>query len=169
MERCRNEDNCNAAEEKFLAIVKEAGEKESLPKIEFINVRINREIHYAPDQAHWGIADRWSLPIDVNGEGSLSTGVGDCEDYVLAKHTVLHTVRFPDKDLRILLVRDTFVRQDHAVLATRHDGKWLILDNRWDRLYEDKDMKQFKPLVVVDSEGVHYLAKMFRLSDSYDP
>jgi hypothetical protein len=59
--------------------------------------------------------------------------------------------------------------QDHAVLAVNHDGKWLILDNRWDRLYEDKHLKQFKPLMAVDADGVHYLNKMFRIADSYDP
>jgi hypothetical protein len=54
-------------------------------------------------------------------------------------------------------------------VAARNDHKWLILHNRWDRLYEDKDLKQFKPLVIVDAQGVHYLSKMFRIADSYDP
>ncbi|HEX4987905.1 MAG TPA: transglutaminase-like cysteine peptidase [Candidatus Binatia bacterium] len=98
-----------------------------------------------------------------------STGVGDCEDFALAKYLVLLDARFPDKDLRLLLVRDTFVKADHAVLAARHDHKWLILDNRWDRLYEDKDLKHFKPLMVFDAQGVYYLSKMFRIADAYDP
>ena len=50
-----------------------------------------------PDTAQWGVKDAWSLPIDVNKEGSLSTGVGDCEDYVLAKYAALHKPGCPTK------------------------------------------------------------------------
>jgi predicted transglutaminase-like cysteine proteinase len=149
--------------------VKEAKDKDDRAKLEFVHRRINGEIRYEPDPAQWGLPDHWSLPVDEEGKGSLNTGVGDCEDYVLAKYLVLLDARFPDKYLRILLVRDNFVRADHAVLAAHHDHKWLILDNRWDRLYEDKDLKHFKPLMIVDSQGVYYLSKMFRIADAYDP
>ncbi len=37
----------------------------------------------------------------------------------------------PQTDLRILLVRDTSVRLDHAVLSFCLDGRWLIPDNRF--------------------------------------
>jgi predicted transglutaminase-like cysteine proteinase len=169
LERCRTQRDCNAAEEKYSAIVKEARDKDDLAKIEFVHRRINGEIRYEADPTQWGLPDHWSLPVDVESKGSLNTGVGDCEDYVLAKYLVLLDARFPDKDLRILLVRDTFVRADHAILAARHDRKWLILDNRFDRLYEDRDLKHFKPLMVVDMQGVYYLSKMFRIADAYDP
>ena len=169
LEKCRAEKNCNVAEDKYSAIVKEARPKEPYPKVEFVQERVNHEIQYVPDQAQWGKADRWSLPVDGEGKGSLNTGVGDCEDYVLAKYLVLLDALYPYKSMRILLVHDNFVHQDHAVLAVNHDQKWLILDNRWDRLYEDKHLKQFKPLMSVDAEGVHYLSKMFRIADSYDP
>jgi hypothetical protein len=120
-----------------------------------------------PDQVQWGKADRWSLPVDGESKGSLNTGVGDCEDFVLAKYLVLLDALYPFKSMRILLVHDNFVHQDHAVLAVNNDEKWLILDNRWDRLYEDKHLKQFKPLMAIDAEGVHYLSKMFRIAGAF--
>jgi len=169
LEKCRAEKNCNLAEEKYSAIVKEAKPKEPYPKVEFVQERINHEIHYVPDQVQWGQVDRWSLPVDDEGKGSLNTGVGDCEDFVLAKYMLLLDALYPYKGMRILLVHDIFVHQDHAVLAVSNEQKWLILDNRWDRLYEDKNLKHFKPLMAVDAEGVHYLSKMFRIADSYDP
>jgi predicted transglutaminase-like cysteine proteinase len=169
LERCRAQRGCNAAEEKYAAIVKEARGKDGRAKIEFVHRRVNGEIRYEPDPVQWGLPDHWSLPVDVESKGSLNTGVGDCEDYVLAKYLILLDARFPDKDLRILLVRDNFVRADHAILAARDDRKWLILDNRFDRLYEDADLKHFKPLMVVDTQGVYYLSKMFRIADAYDP
>jgi predicted transglutaminase-like cysteine proteinase len=164
--KCRTKpDRCNAAERRFETIVKEARSKNGRAKIEFVNERINGEIRYEPDTAQWGVEDAWSLPIDVNKEGSLNTGVGDCEDYVLAKYAALHQAGVPDENLRMVLVRDNAVRADHAVLAVRHDGRWLVLDNRWNKLFEDKELKQFKPLFVVERDGVKLLSKRFRLSD----
>jgi predicted transglutaminase-like cysteine proteinase len=164
--KCRAEpDRCNAAERRFETIVKEARSKNGRAKIEFVNERINGEIRYEPDTAQWGAEDAWSLPIDVNKEGSLNTGVGDCEDYVLAKYAALHQAGVPDENLRMVLVRDNAISADHAVLAVRFDKQWLILDNRWNKLFEDKELKQFKPLFVVERNGVKSLSKMFRLSD----
>jgi predicted transglutaminase-like cysteine proteinase len=57
-----------------------------------------------------GVEDAWSLSIDVNKEGSLNTGVGDCDDYVLAKYAALHQAGMPDENLRMVLVRDNAVR-----------------------------------------------------------
>jgi hypothetical protein len=34
----------------------------------------------------------------------------------------------------LVLVHDYAVRADHSILAVRYDKRWLILDNRWDRL-----------------------------------
>ena len=65
----------------------------------------------------------------------------------------------------MVLVHDNAVRVDHAVLAVRHDRQWLVLDNRWNKLFEDKELKQFKPLFVVERDGVKLLYKRFRLSD----
>ena len=84
---------------------------------------------------------------------------------MLAKYAALHQAGVPDENLRMVLVRDNAVHADHAVLAVRHDRRWLVLDNRWNKLFEDKELKQFKPLFVVERDGVKLLYKRFRLSD----
>ena len=38
--------------------------------------------------------------------------------------------------------------------AARLDGAWIILDNRWLRLVEDKAMPEAVPLYALGSEGV---------------
>ena len=167
LEQCRAEpDRCSAAERRFVALVKEAASQQGRAKIELVNERINGQIRYTPDTTQWGSDDVWSLPIDANGEGSLDKGVGDCEDYALAKYAALHQAGVPDANLRIVLVHDTVVREDHAVLAVRDDDKWLILDNRWNKPVEDKELARFKPLFIVERTGVKMLARLFRLSDS---
>ncbi len=84
--------------------------------------------------------------------------MGDCEDYAIAKFALLLDAGVAEKDLKILLVRDTAVRQDHAVLAVRVDRHWLALDNRWSRLSETRDLPSFMPLFAIDHGGVSLFA-----------
>ena len=65
---------------------------------------------------------------------------------------------FPRDDLQLVLVRDRAVRQDHAVLAARLDGHWLILDNRRSDLMDDRDASSFTPLFAINHRGVQLFA-----------
>ena len=65
---------------------------------------------------------------------------------------------FARDKLRLVLVRDRAVRQDHAVLAARLDDRWLILDNRRSQLIEDTDASNFTPLFAINHDGVHLFA-----------
>jgi hypothetical protein len=47
-----------------------------------------------------------------------------------------------------------FPNEDHAAVATRVDGQWLILDNRTMALVRDTDVKRAIPEFVLDHEGV---------------
>jgi predicted transglutaminase-like cysteine proteinase len=167
LEQCRSEpDHCNDAERRFVALTKEAAGLQGRARIELVNQRINGEIRYATDETQWGREDDWSLPIDAAKAGSLDTGRGDCEDYVLAKYMALHQAGVPDEELRMVLVRDNFTDQDHAVLAVRDGDAWLILDNRWNELAEDRELTlRFTPLFMVEKTGVSLLARTFRMSD----
>jgi predicted transglutaminase-like cysteine proteinase len=163
-----NLDECTSTIRKFEEIVKEAERQEGLAKIAFINAVINALIDYEPDRSQWGVADQWTAPF-VNKKGAFETGHGDCEDYALAKYVALRQAGVRSEDVRVVLVHDYAVRVDHAILAVRHDKRWLILDNRWDKLVEDKELTQFKPLAVVDAGGVTVLAKQFTLSSKLKP
>jgi predicted transglutaminase-like cysteine proteinase len=156
-------DNCTSAQRRFATIVKEAKGQQGLARIEVVNKRINAAIRYKSDKVQWGVADVWSTPTNKNG--SFDTGFGDCEDYAIAKYVALRQTGFPASNMRMVLVRDNSIDADHAVLAVRYDKRWLILDNRWDKLIEDKALTQFKPLVVVDANGVTLLGKPFTLHD----
>src|SRR5207302_8481273 len=65
------------------------------------------------------------------------------------------------EDLRLVLVRDRSVQQDHAVVAVRDKGRWLILDNRYSRLLEAAEAHQFLPLFAIDTEGVNLLSEPY--------
>jgi predicted transglutaminase-like cysteine proteinase len=167
--RCQaNLDKCTSTEKRFGDIVSEAEKQEGLAKIALINATINALIDYEPDRNQWGVADKWTAPF-LNKKGAFETGHGDCEDYALAKYVALRQAGMRSEDVRMVLVQDNAVRADHAILAVRYDKLWLVLDNRWDKLVEDKELVQFKPLAIVDANGVTLLAKQFTLSSKMAP
>ena len=70
----------------------------------------------------------------------------------------LREAGFPQDEMRLVLVRDRAVRQDHAVLAARLDGRWLILDNRRSELMDDSDASTLTPLFAINHGGVYLFA-----------
>lgn len=153
--RCRaNIRYCSKAAARFVAIVKEAARQEGRARLALINERVNAAIVYTTDQEQWKVSDRWSAPLDTKREGAFDTGLGDCEDIAIAKYVALREAGTPSDDLQLLMVRDTSAGIFHAVLAARHDDKWLILDNRRSRLFEENDATFFTPLFALGADGV---------------
>lgn len=148
---------CSAGAARFAAIVKEARGREGRVRLNFVNQRVNNAIRYTSDIAQWGTPDEWSAPLAA-GKGSFETGLGDCEDYAIAKYVALRAAGVPAKQLRVLLVHDNLARLDHAVLAANEDGHWYVLDNRWTAAVEDSDVRRFTPLFALDDQGVKLLA-----------
>jgi predicted transglutaminase-like cysteine proteinase len=151
-----NETACSPAAARFAAIVKEARQHEGRVRLNFVNQRVNNAIRYTSDMTQWSTPDEWSAPLAA-GKGSFDTGLGDCEDYAIAKYVALRAAGIPAKQLRVLLVRDNIARLDHAVLAANEDGHWYVLDNRWTAAVEDSDVRRFTPLFALDDQGVKLL------------
>jgi hypothetical protein len=59
-----------------------------------------------------------------------------------------------DQDLRLVIVRDTKLREDHAIITARLAGRWLVLDNRRLLLLEDTELPQYVPVFAIDNGGV---------------
>jgi len=154
LEHCRtNAESCPSYAAQFLRLIKAVKAQSGRGQLEEANRAVNIAIRYVSDYAQHGEADRWSAPL-----ASLATGRGDCEDYAIAKYVALTEAGFPREDLQLVLVRDRAVRQDHAVLAARLDGHWLILDSRRSELMDDSDVKSFTPLFAINHRGVQLFA-----------
>jgi predicted transglutaminase-like cysteine proteinase len=150
LERCRDgTELCPLAAQNFLDIVAEGRAHEGRARIGVINRAINLAIHPVSDLVQWGVPDRWSAPL-----ATLTTGRGDCEDYVIAKYVALRAAGIAENDVRLVILRNLALAEDHAVVATRLDGSWIVLDNRWLALVEDVQMRRVVPLFVLDQEGV---------------
>jgi predicted transglutaminase-like cysteine proteinase len=154
VEACRADDKqCAGASKKFIALADSAGVADIRTRVEIVNREINQAVRYVSDFEAHGVADLWSSPLET-----LAAGTGDCEDYAIAKFAMLLDAGIAEKDLKLLLVRDMAVREDHAVLAVRIDGRWLVLDNRRMALIETADLPEFMPLFAINHDGVSLFA-----------
>ena len=133
----------------FLAIVDNARAREGRARLGEINRAINLAIRSMSDMAQYGQIDVWSSPLVT-----FTTGAGDCEDYAIAKFVALRMAGVSPDDLRIVVMRDTIRGEDHAVAMARLDGHWLTLDNRRMAMVEDADVRNYRPLFVIDDRGV---------------
>jgi predicted transglutaminase-like cysteine proteinase len=154
LDRCRaNVGECPAAAKSFLAIIAEGRARSGRARIGVINRAINFAIRPMSDLAQWGVPDRWSSPLET-----FTTGRGDCEDYAIAKYVALMQAGVATRDLRLVIVHDLTVGENHAVVAVRFDDEWFVLDNRWLTLVEDVDVPRTVPLFVLDGGGVKEFA-----------
>jgi predicted transglutaminase-like cysteine proteinase len=146
--RCRKvtKQPCPAAAQKFLDIVATGRARAGRARIGVINRAINLAIRPRRDA-------RWSPPL-----ATFATGAGDCKDYAVAKYVALREAGVAADDVRLVIVRNLTVGEDHAVVSVRLDGAWTILDNRWQLLVEATKMQGVIPLFVLDQQGVEQFA-----------
>jgi predicted transglutaminase-like cysteine proteinase len=137
---------------RFLAIIETAQARQGRARLGEINRAINLAIRPMSDLVQYGVVDLWTSPL-----ATLAAGAGDCEDYAIAKYVALREAGIDSEDLRLLLVRDTRLREDHAVVAARLDGRWVVLDNRRLILLEDIQLQQYVPMFEIDDDGVKRL------------
>jgi predicted transglutaminase-like cysteine proteinase len=150
---CRDRKICSEAATRYLAILEETRARSGRARLETANRLINGAIRYVSDQQQHGLSDRWDAPLSA-----LAAGRGDCEEYAIAKYIMLRESGVAEADLRLVLVRDTSIRVDHAVLAARFEDRWLVLDNRRGQVAETDELRHYMPLYALDKEGVKLFA-----------
>lgn len=151
---CRaNAETCPPHAAQFLRLVNAVTAKSGRDQLDEANRAVNQAVRYASDLAQHGEVDRWSAAL-----ATFATGRGDCEDYAITKYAALTEAGFPREDLRLVLVRDRAVRQDHAVLVALLDGHWLVLDSRRSDLMDDSEATSLTPLFAISYRGVQLFA-----------
>lgn len=150
----RDDDRCAPVERLFAALTRAARDAQgSRLRAEIVNRSVNQAVRYVSDLQQHGVADFWSPPLRT-----LRSGIGDCEDYAILKYAVLIAAGAAESDVKLLLVHDSAAGQDHAVLAARLDGRWMVLDNRRSALLEGRALQSMTPLFALDERGVSLFA-----------
>lgn len=88
-------------------------------ELDLVNRNVNEQIEPVTDEELYGVAERWSYPVDR----------GDCEDYVLLKRRILMDAGWDPAALLITVVRD-LKGAGHAVLTVVTDRGDFVLDNQ---------------------------------------
>jgi predicted transglutaminase-like cysteine proteinase len=98
-------------------------------------------------------ADFWASPLQT-----LGSGAGDCEDYAIVKYVVLRELGITAHDPRLIIVQDKKRETGHAVIAVRHEQRWLILDNRTMAILDAEDVHDYRSLFALDQHGTQTIA-----------
>lgn len=151
LQRCRADASaCPAAARAFLAIIDRAESRNGWNRIAEVNRSINLSIRAASDKEQYGVRDLWATPLLM-----FSSRAGDCEDLAIAKYAALRELGYAEDDLRLVIANDQVSGEVHAVLTVRHDGRWLVLDNKTLEIKDDTTSQTLDPLFTIGSAGVH--------------
>ena len=115
-------------------------------KLKKVNAFVNR-VRYRSDSALYGTNDHWASPGEF-----FSRGKGDCEDYSIAKYSLLMALGFASGSMRLIIVRDIRAGDYHAVLAVHVGENDYILDNRTNRLLVANKQTYLKPIYALNNE-----------------
>jgi predicted transglutaminase-like cysteine proteinase len=137
---------CPSAAVQFEAIIDAGRARTGRAQIGVINRAVNLAIR--PRSA--GTApERWPTPL-----ATFASGRGDCRDYAIAKLVALEEVGLPPEDLRVVIVRDLAMHQDHAIVTVRLNSQWLVLDNRFLAMPSDAETERVVPLILLGQNDV---------------
>ena len=110
-------------------------------KLEAVNSTVNLVIKYAPDSQLYVKNDHWATTNQT-----IETGLGDCEDIAILKHSMLLKVGIPASSMSLVVLKDTSRDLYHAVLAVSTNSGHLILDNVSNNIYRDTSVHHYQPL-----------------------
>lgn len=71
-----------------------------MTKVNMVNDFTNQHVLFVDDFNLWGVQDYWATPLETFGKGA-----GDCEDFSIAKYTLLKKLGVSQDKLRLTYVR----------------------------------------------------------------
>jgi predicted transglutaminase-like cysteine proteinase len=120
-------------------------------QIKAVNSFFNHNIGYKSDREAWGRDDYWATPLET-----MTRGVGDCEDFAIAKYYALAKLGVPADQMRITYVKSSGFSEAHMVLAVYPGkGEPLILDNMVDRLAPLSQRTDLSPVYSFNGQGLY--------------
>lgn len=126
-------------------------------KIKRVNQFFHNNLRYKSDMALWGVEDYWATPLETLGKG-----MGDCEDYAIAKYVSLRYAGVSDQKLRLIYVRarvggaSSTVTEAHMVLGyyAQPTDEPVILDSLVSAVLPASERPDLSPVFSFNSEGL---------------
>jgi predicted transglutaminase-like cysteine proteinase len=111
-----------------------------------VNRWVNRSIAFTADRDLFSRADYWAGATET-----LRLRAGDCEDIALTKMQLLADAGIPREDMILTIARDLVRNADHAVLIVHHEGRYYMLDNSSDELFDAAASHDYRPILSFGS------------------
>jgi predicted transglutaminase-like cysteine proteinase len=121
-------------------------------QISAVNQWVN-QYAYESDAKVWGVRDYWSPLSEF-----VARGKGDCEDFVIAKYTLLRSLGIKAGDLRMVIVNEKARGQLHAILLVRDQDSWVMLDNMVKQPLPETADNGYEPVMQLSDSGAKYYA-----------
>jgi predicted transglutaminase-like cysteine proteinase len=126
----------------FLSATRARHSSGEVAQVEAINSWVNRKIEFGEDRDIYGRADYWAPAAET-----LRRGIGDCEDFAIAKMELLAALGVTRDKMRLVIARDLVRNADHAVLVVTLSGGAVMLDNMTDRLLDARLPNDYRPIM----------------------
>ena len=115
-------------------------------QVERVNTAFNRH-PYVSSFKNWGEVSHWETPFEFLHKN------GQCQDYAIAKFMMLRALGVSNEKLRIVVLRDTMLRLDHAVVVAYVGGEALMLDNQIPSVVPVSQIHHYRPYYSTNETG----------------
>ncbi len=127
-------------------IIADLKDSDPMSQLRSVNDIMNAK-RYTLDNVNWGADDYWATVFEFMRRS------GDCEDYAIAKYVTLRALGWPADKLRLVIVRDTKLDLNHAILAAYTDDGIYIGDNQVEGLVKATSIRHYRPIYSINEDG----------------
>jgi predicted transglutaminase-like cysteine proteinase len=126
----------------FLEGLKDKSRDQQLDEVN----RYANDKSYIIDLDNYGKEDYWAIAKEFLYNG------GDCEDFAITKYFSLRWLGYSQDELRLLILQDTNLRVQHAVLVVFNQGQVMVLDNQSQQVMPQEKILHYVPLYSVNEK-----------------
>jgi len=138
--------NSGCAWDQWQAMLASVQGEDEMTQLKRVNTNFNAQ-RYVIDRVNWGMEDYWATVFEFLQNN------GDCEDYAIAKYVTLRALGWPASRLRIVIVRDTKLDLNHAILAAYTNDGVYIGDNQVKGLVKADSIRHYRPIYSINENG----------------
>ncbi len=143
--------------EKWEALLEELSGQSAADQSIRVNEFFHRTIRYRTDQQLYRQEDYWASPLET-----LGNGLGDCEDWAIAKYVTLRHLGIAEDQLRLIYVRARIggarstITQAHMVLGyyPSPDQEPIILDSLISSVMPASERTDLSPVFSFNARGL---------------
>lgn len=138
-------------------MLSESVDRPAEEKLAIVNDFFHRNVRYKLDSELYGEEDYWATPLETLGQG-----LGDCEDWAIAKYASLRQLGISDEQLRLIYVRARIggsrstISRAHMVLGyyPTPDSEPIILDSLVSSVLPASQRTDLSPTFSFNAEGL---------------